>query len=249
VRGIVRALSLAAFVSLAAGRGQADILGTVDLGLVRDDRPVTAVYTLRNPSRDKVARVDLLSGCGCLEARPDMVVLEPGEARDVTIVYTPEPYRGDTWMQRNLLVRSTLPELDNQRVVVKASFAESARPAFPTTSDCDECRRMEEQFGEERLLGLYSVEVLLVDFYFDPGCRDCDEYLERGLPSAAQHAGKVLRLARHSILDPAALEQLVRRLDGQGQALTRLPVAFVGDRACQGLDAIREGVRAALAPR
>ncbi len=249
MRGILRALSLIGFVSLAAGKGRADVLGTVDLGLVRDDRPVSAVYELRNPSRDKVARVDLLSGCGCLEARPDMVVLEPGETLDVTITYTPEPYKGDTWMQRNLLVRSTLPELDNQRVVVKASFAQSERPAFPTTSDCDECRRAEEQSNEERLLDLYSLEVLLVDFYFDPGCGDCDEYLERGLPSAVERAGKVLRLARHSILDAATLPQLGRRLAGQGQALAKLPVAFVGDRAYQGLDAIREGVREALAPR
>ncbi len=246
MRGIVSSLL---FVLVVSAPGRADILGIVDLGLLRDERPVTAVYSLKNPSRDKMARVDLLSGCGCLEVRPDMLVLEPGETRDVTITYTPEPYRGDSFTQRNLLVRSSLPELDNQRLVVKATFAESARPASSSASGCDECRKMEEQFNEERLLDLYSLEVLLVDFYFDPGCGDCDEYLERGLTSAAQHAGKVLRLARHSILDSPALGQLARRLAEQGQALKKLPVAFVGNRAYQGLDAIREGVRTALAPR
>ncbi len=243
MRGIVSSLL---FVLVVSAPGRADILGIVDLGLVRDERPVTAVYSLKNPSRDKIARVDLLSGCGCLEVRPDMLVLEPGETRDVTLVYTPEPYRSDTWTQRNLLVRSNLPELDNQRLVVKATFAESARPAYSAASGCDECRKMEAQFDEERLLDLYSLEVLLIDFYFDPGCGDCDEYLERGLPSAAQHAGKVLRLARHSILDAATLPQLLRRLEGQGQALRQLPVAFIGDRPYQGLDAIREGARAAM---
>ncbi len=233
-----------ALALLAAAPAGAQVIAVVDLGLVADSRPVTASFSLTNPSPDRPARVDLISGCGCLAAAPDRLFLAPGATAAVRVTYTPEGRTATGEVSRSLFTRSSLPELDKKRVLVTASL-----PAGATADQgCDECRKVEEMSQEDRYFDLVAESVVLVDFYFDPGCASCREYLERELPSAARRSQKQLRLARHGIGDGDSLAQLAARLRAAGQSLAELPVAFVGDRPYQGLAAIRRALHSALSP-
>jgi len=173
-------------------------------------------------------------------------MLDPAESKQVRVTYVPEGVGGE--LSRSLLLKSNLPELDNRRVAITGSFPMSALTERPAAPDCDECRKMEELFGEERQLADFAEAVVLLDFYYDPGCVKCEQYLARDLPRAMQGSSRVVRLAKHSILEPTELTQLTRRLEGARQRLSELPIAFVGDRPLQGLDAIRSGVARALVP-
>lgn len=234
-----RAAAFAALILAAAAAG-AQPLATVDLGRVVDHNPVSRPLVIRNPSPDRVARIDLLSACSCLSAQPQGLLLNPGVSAKVSITYTAEGRVGD--VMHSLLVKSTLPELDNRRVVVSGYVAVGLAPW-----DCDECRRMETLFDEEQLLADYARRVALVDFYGDLRCTSCRDYLDRELPQTARSSRLILRVAEHSVLDAQTLEQLTRRLEGAGASLDVLPLAFVGDRPCQGLPAIRAALQALLA--
>ena len=240
-----RVAALALLAALAAAPAKAQTLAVVDLGVIPDSRPVVRNLTISNPSARKVVRVDLLSGCPCLTVEPAGLLLNPAGSSVVRVTYTPEGRPGE--VSRSLLVKSSLPELDNKRILVGGSLAGGTGAAAP--SDCDECRKTEQLFDEQNALADFSNRVLLVDFYGDPGCSQCKDYLDKELPAAARRGDRILRLAEHSILEPPILDQLTRRLDGAGQSLVALPVAFVGDRPYQGLGAIRKALGTALTVR
>jgi hypothetical protein len=238
---------LAAFLAVAAAASlAAQAPKQVDLGLITDSRPVSATFVVRNPSSDRPARVDFISACSCLNVTPDRLVLAAGESRSVQVTYEPEGRPGE--LRRSLLVRSSLRELDNGRLTVTGTASWSNLPS-PAESGCDECRKMAELYDEETMLQDYARSIVLVDFYADPGCDKCEEYLRRELPRAVSVSPRKVRLVRHSILDPAELAQLTQRLQRSGRPLEQLPVAFVGAEPLQGLDAIRAGLAGALAPR
>ncbi len=234
-----KAAAFAALILAAAAAG-AQPLATVDLGRVIDHNPVSRTLTIRNPSPRKVARLDLLSACATLSVRPQGLLLDPRASATVTISY----YAGGTLgkVEHSLLVKSTLPELDDRRVLVAAHVE-----VGPAPSECDECRKLETLVDEERLLQDYARRVVLVDFYGDLRCASCREYLDRELPRTAFGSRWILRLAEHSVADKQTLEQLMRRLEGAGASLEVFPLAFVGDRPYQGLVEIRKALEATLA--
>lgn len=235
-----KAAAFAALVLAAAAIG-AQPLATVDLGRVADHAPVSRTLAIRNPSASRVARIDLLSACSTLSVQPQGLLLDPRASATVTISY----YAGGTLghVEHSLLVKSTLSELDNRRVLVTAQVE-----VGPAPTDCDECRKLETLVDEERLLADYARRVILVDFYGDLRCASCREYLDRELPLTAFASRRILRLAEHSAADKQTLEQLMRRLEGAGAGLEAFPLAFVGDRPYQGLAAIRKALQETLAP-
>jgi hypothetical protein len=89
--------------------------------------------------------------------------------------------------------------------------------------------------------------LLRVDLYYDPGCRACDELLDRGVPAIAEAAGVTVVLTRHDVTDRRTLDQLSELLSQRGIALTSLPLAVVGDAVLQGIPAIEQGLTSSAA--
>ena len=215
----------------------------VNLGTIPDSRPVATSFSVQNPSRSQVVRLDFLSGSSALILKPDRLVLDPLESAVVQATYTPEGYTGK--FSRLVLVKSSLAELDNRRIVFTAVLP-ATLAEVPSRPDCDECRKFEGPFSEETRLISYENSVVLIDLYLEPECRGCQRYFGRELPRAAQAASKLVRVARFDVREPKRLAQLENRLRWHGMRVEIMPVAFVGGKAYQGLPAIKTGVRDAL---
>jgi hypothetical protein len=233
------------FVALAAALASAQMLATVDLGEIRGEAPVSGSFLVANPSAAEAARVDVISVCPCLAVEPASFVLDPGATQRVRVTYTPEGYAttDNGLVLRSLLVRSSLPGLDDRRVSVFGTLPAPAGGS-PANAGCDECRGLDQQRLADYELALRSASILSIDIYYDPGCSKCESYLGGELPAAARAAKVELRLLAHDVSRPAELTQLRARLGGE--KLTAFPLAFIGAKAYQGLDAIRRGVAGAL---
>jgi len=243
-RDVRRILHLFALLVLMCPPSHAQVLGTIDLGVMQDARPVTGRFELRNPSRELAARVDILSACPCMTVAPASFVLDPGSSRVIEATYT---LGGTVTVQgksvsRALLVRSSLPALDNTRILVAVVF-----PAVPASdaraeTGCTECDLIKDLAAEEKRLGELSRALFLIDVYGDPSCPACEEYLGTELPLATSRAGRILRLVFHDVITGREeLEQLMGRLEAAGQDLRELPVELVGGKILQGLEAMRKG--------
>ena len=215
----------------------------VNLGTILDSRPVATSFSVKNPSRSHVVRLDFLSVSSALILKPDRLVLDPLESVVVQAMYTPEGYTGK--LSRQILVKSNLAELDNRRIVVTAVLPATVA-GVPPTPDCDECRKFEELYSDETRLISYENSVVLIDLYLEPDCRVCQRYLQWELPRAALAAGRLVRVARLDVRESKRLAQLENRLREQGMRVEIMPVAFVGGKVYQGLQAIKTGIREAL---
>jgi len=215
----------------------------VNLGTIPDSRPVATSFSVQNPSRSHVVRLDFLTVSSALILKPDRLVLDPLESAVVQATYTPEGYTGK--LSRQVLVKSSLAELDNRRIVVTAELPATSA-GVPSNPDCDECRKFEELYSDETRLISYENSVVLIDLYLEPECRGCQRYLGWELPRAALAASRLVRIAQLDVREPKRSAQLEKRLRKHGMRVEIMPVAFVGGKVYQGLQAIKTGVQDVL---
>jgi hypothetical protein len=228
----------------AAAPVVAQVPASVDIGDVPDSRPVSVAFAVQNPSTVEVARIDFLTAAAALSVKPDRLVLGPLESAQVEVSYTPQGYSGT--VTRLILVKSSLAQLDNTRVILTAKMSEGDRGPIQTTTDCDACMLVEVQFSEEALLTQYETSVVLIDFYYDPECAKCLSYVEERLPALAKAAGRHARVAILDVNQQNWRKQLEYRLAARGSRWVGIPVAFVDGEFYRGMMPVRLAVRAAL---
>ena len=88
--------------------------------------------------------------------------------------------------------------------------------------------------------------VVVVRYYFTPGCRSCETFLAKELPHIADALGLRVEVQRRDILDPDAYAELVAAAASRGQSLRAMPVLRAGDALLQGEREIEAGARRAL---
>lgn len=80
-------------------------------------------------------------------------------------------------------------------------------------------------------------------YWFNPQCRDCEEFLFDFVPDLARESNRSIVLGEKDIRKPEVFEELRSYLDERGVILRNVPVLVVGDRILQGSVEIEKGLR------
>jgi hypothetical protein len=81
-------------------------------------------------------------------------------------------------------------------------------------------------------------------YWFDPLCRDCEDFLFDFVPDLARESGRTINLGEKDIRDPEIFDELRELLEGRGVPFRNVPVLVMSDAVFQGNMEIEEGLRA-----
>ncbi len=78
-----------------------------------------------------------------------------------------------------------------------------------------------------------------VSYFYTPGCRSCEEFLDTEIPRLSRALGRDIVVVKKDLLDPAVFEELNAAAAARGRALTEVPVLLAGDTLLVGDKEIR----------
>ncbi|MCK4541979.1 MAG: hypothetical protein KAU17_07085 [Spirochaetales bacterium] len=85
-----------------------------------------------------------------------------------------------------------------------------------------------------------------IDYYYLPGCRSCQEFLENTIPALEEKLIVNITVNRFDILDSENYRECEKRLKASGIGLESFPVIFAGSQVLAGEERIAGGIETAL---
>ena len=79
-----------------------------------------------------------------------------------------------------------------------------------------------------------DVKSVVLDYYYLPGCKSCQEFIDITVPKLEENLGIDLILMEYDILDQDTFKECEERLAGFGKILESYPVIFTGNQMLQG---------------
>ena len=181
-------------------------------------------------------QIAFVSTCPCLSAAPDTITIPPGQTGTVHLAFDPAGYSGS--ITKSFLLRSSDPELDGLRYPVFGTVTPAS--AATEQSECVPCAELEEDAARS---GSYEATPVYLEYYYSPGCRQCEEFLSKEIPKIVAELGIRLLVNALDINEGTTLEKLRARLSALKTKSSGFPALAIGDHVLQGEREIREGLR------
>jgi cytochrome c biogenesis protein CcdA len=206
-----------------------EIPRVLDLGESREGAMVSRELEIRNAGA-AVLTLDFLSGCDCLTVTPANLRLAPLASASLRFAFDPEGYTGQ--VKKYVLIRSNNSELDRKIINVLATVAVPEGQEL-YAERCESCEIKQQQLDEELMRQLVDTWVVL-DYYYSPGCRECETFLAREIPRLMKELDVHITLNSYDVFEPRFYEQLETTAAGLGVTLSAFPVLRVENRLLQG---------------
>ncbi len=218
----------------------------IDLGIIDDQHIVTRALIFENPSPNNL-KLNFLSGCDCVALNPDFLNISPGSAGMVEVAFDPRDYLGE--VKKFILIKSSDSELDRKVIYVVAKVTAGGEGTIEKV-ECLPCERKQRWIDEIIMNELVNTWVI-IDYYFSPGCRECEVFLKGELPrlegrmrSDVVHA--VITVNRYDILELEVFEELVTAATAIGVEIEAFPVLILGNVVLQGSKEIKAKIEGAV---
>lgn len=236
--GLLAALIAAAVVPArpaypTPGQGLSLAPLSFDFGMIVQGEVVETVLTATNGSGRPVS-VAIVPLCDCLSASPSSATVAAGGHAAVVLRYDSRDDRGIT--RKNFLVTSDDPFLPKAYVELRGTVRAQSPAGGPGAAPPAPASAGDPVVAPG----------LAVRYYYSPGCRSCEVFLDRELPRLERSLGARIRVERRDILEPSNYEQMLSEIEAAGGGLRAVPVLAAGSAVLQGQQEIEEGTRAAL---
>lgn len=197
-----------------------------DLGEVLGDTVYTVSVAIKNGGEETVS-VSLMSTCSCLTLTESEWELNPGEIGSVDLFY--DTVDDTREFEKLLIIRTSDPSLS------KAFFPVFGK-VVGASGDADELplAKTSSEVGESGAAAF--------NYYYDPGCRGCQEFLEEFVPSLAVRLEKEIVIHRKEINRPEIYEELDLILQSRGVKWRAVPVLVSATAVLQGDKEIKAGL-------
>jgi len=202
-----------------------------NLGEVLRNKVYTGSVTIKNNGEETVS-VSLMSTCSCLTLSESEWDLKPGEVRSVDLFY--DTVDDTREFEKLLIIRTSDPSLP------KAFF-----PVFGQVTGASP--EAEEIFPAKPSLEGRENEAAAFDYYYDPGCRVCQEFLEDYVPRLAVKVGEEIYINRRELNRPENYEELDLVLHSRGIEWRAVPVLVSSAAVLQGDKEIQTGLESLVA--
>lgn len=129
--------------------------------------------------------------------------------------------------QANLLKKLTviLDSFNNDTLAELASFNGDYKVA-------------QGDISKEELADFRHIEI---EYYADPSCKSCDDFLKNELTEIEKSNGVIFSVTSHDIMNSESMSRLSAILEEKEVALSATPIAIMDSHIFQGLPAIRKG--------
>jgi cytochrome c biogenesis protein CcdA len=218
-----------------------EIPRVIELGESREGAIVSRELVIRNDSTAALT-LNLLSGCDCLTVSPETLRLAPGASELLSFIFDPAGYAGQ--VEKYVLIRSNQSELDRKIISVLATVA-TAEGEDLYAGRCLPCEIKQQLLDEQTMRQLVDTWVVL-DYYYSPGCRECETFLNREIPRLMKELDATITVNKYDVFQPQVYEQLEAAAAGLGVALRAFPVLRVENQLLQGGREITESLESVL---
>jgi len=214
-------------------------VSSVALGTLRSGDSKAAEVTLTNAGSAPV-RITLTSTCDCLLVDRESMELPPGGTDSFTLTYIANEGEGE--IRKHVIVRTDDPSLPKGLLSVTGMVED------PRTG---EARAIDGQAGEPTsdqtpASAEGGARTIPADYYYDPGCKSCRDFLANRVPESERKTGVSLDLTLHDIMQNEEYEALMEILGNRGIEPSAFPVLFIGDTVLFGEERIEAGLETAM---
>ncbi len=239
-------IAMSVLLFLFSGTLWGEILFSVssaDLGSVPEDTRNTVEISLTN-NGSSVVRITLTSTCDCLVVDTGSMDLAPGETRPIRFTYIADEGTGP--FEKYVIIRSDDPSLPKGLFTltgtVEPAAGESAgqEPGGARSGGGSSGAGI---IGSSGTSGTAAgtgpaAAAIQADYYYDPGCKTCRDFLANRLPRIEQAAGVKVNLTLHDVMETDEYEALMKVLSERGLSAEAFPVLFVGTAVLFGSPSI-----------
>ncbi|MDA3850106.1 MAG: DUF1573 domain-containing protein [Spirochaetaceae bacterium] len=217
-----------------------------DLGEISEGEVVVTSLELLNTSQQDI-RISLTPDCSCLTVSLDNFTLSPGASQNIQLSYDSSGQSGD--QKKHLIIRTSHEDLTKAFFPVEANIVELPEN-FNGQNDSSQDTLNSGIDGEPLafLAGResYPGEPLLLDYYYSPGCRSCEEFLVREIPLLEESLQRGLAFRTWNILQGDVMESVETQALERNLAWTQVPVIVGRHFLLQGEDEIKDHLHEAL---
>lgn len=193
-------------------------------GMIAQGARIESTVVVANHSRTP-ATVTFVSTCSCLTVEPGSRHIAAGGAASFRLGYDSTDDTGNT--AKAFIVRTDLPGMERLSYVLRGTVRADRPAPAPAGSWI---RQGIETAGSA---------VVVLFYYYTPGCRSCEEFLSTEVPRLEKKLGIHIDIQRKDVLDPALYEELSSFAASQGQSIQAIPALRAGMTLLQGDQEIR----------
>ena len=224
---------VALFIGLVSCRAPVEpVLTPVEwsFGTIPADMPVEQEISVENPGRRRI-EVSFISTCDCLTVQPSRLDLSQGAKQSVTLRYDPSEDVGEVVMQ--IIVRT------------KQGNA-TTRQLFRVFGRVSPIESTPETAVDRELQPVASQAVLSFEYFYDPGCKGCLNFLVRMMYELQEELNIRLHVEQRDIRTPEDYNLFTRRLVELHAEERALPAVVFGDIVLQGEEEIEREFKEVL---
>ena len=185
---------------------------------------IESTVVVANHSRTP-ATVTFVSTCSCLTVEPGSRHIAAGGAASFRLGYDSTDDTGNT--AKAFIVRTDLPGMERLSYVLRGTVRADRPAPAPAGS------------WIRQGIATAGSAVVVLFYYYTPGCRSCEEFLSTEVPRLEKKLGIHIDIQRKDVLDPALYEELSSFAASQGQSIQAIPALRAGMTLLQGDQEIR----------
>ena len=190
--------------------------GTIE---VRDPQTLSQMLSIENGD-DEALEVEIVDTCPCLSVEPKQATIQPGQTGFFTLSYDASDDEGP--VERYFVIRTNRENLEKALYAVHGTVTRKSRESAKT------------ERPRERVVQPGSANRITVTYYFLPGCRYCQRFLEKTIPELEKKLGVEINVVDRSILDPESYREYLGKLAELGEKERSYPALVVGRTVIQG---------------
>jgi len=219
-------------------RNEAVLPESISFGEIREGDVIEKEIEIRNPD-SKPLYLRFMTTCPCLTLKPNELTIEPGSNEFVGVSFNSRGYRGKTI--KKVFVSSSIEEYHGSIITFEADVTGVSSDEV-SSGKCLECEEREERAYLRHLQQQKEKAVTFSEFFYSPGCRECEEFLRKELPDILESAKNPLVVLPQNVMDAESFEQFLNRTEAINQNVGSLPALIINDKVYSGIPAIKEAV-------
>jgi cytochrome c biogenesis protein CcdA len=201
-----------------------------NLGIVSQGEIYSGSITLRNNGNETIS-VSLMSTCSCLNVAESEGDLMPGESRSFGLTYDTSDDTAD--FEKILIIRTSDPSLSKAFFLVYGKIEGSSNKRVETP--LQGAAEINDDAGS---IGF--------DYFYDPGCRSCQEFLEGYVPELSRKLNRAIVITRKEINRPEIYEELESLISSRNVEWRSVPVLVSEGVILQGEKDIYDNLEAVV---